>query len=919
MDRQKTGSRISARIRNMDIILLVAVLTLIIITVAVIGSGITNRASENLAFFYSVETVDKFSSHVSRDLVLVQKVARSKAVTNWFADEEDLLKREAAYNEMMDYIGLLSNTELYFGINKSRNEFSVVEGVTLEHFMPFDVLDPDDPYNSWYYDLVASENEYAFNIDVDKVTDEWRLWINHKVESDNEVVGVFCSGLRIKTLLSSMFKRYDEENVKGFVIDKQGMIRLDSAFDENSAEEEARSIFEASEDPAFNDVIGSYLSNIDGYFSPEAQPEVIKLSKGHYGYASIAPITNTDWLVITFFNSNSLFSSANLFSLVFILTAVFVMYILVSTITVRRVVLMPLNNLTASVSQTSREETEIIGSARGDEIGELARTIQDSWNHIREARERARIILDATPLGCTLLDENYNCIDCNDEAVTLFKVGSKLEYMEKFFDFSPEYQPDGSLSLVKTRELINRAFETGRCSADWLHQLPDGTLIPAEVTLVRVRHGDGHVVAGFTRDMREYIQMTQDIEQRDVLLNAVHEATTLLLQVEADEFENALWHSMGIMAGAVDADRVRLWKNHMEDGKLFCTQLYEWSEGAEPTVGSEITVNASYEEDFPTWGDKLSRGECINSLTRDMSEMEQMRLRPQGIKSILLVPVFIREEFWGFVGFNDCHRERLFTMNEESILRSGSMLIANALLRNDMTQQLASALEKTRAASQAKGNFLSNMSHEIRTPINAIVGMTMIGKTTPDTGKKDYAFERIEVASAHLLGVINDVLDMSKIEANKFELSNVEFDLEKLLQKIINVIVFRVNEKGQTLTISLDPKIPHRLIGDDQRLAQVITNLLSNAVKFTPEQGSISLSLRLNGEENGVCTIQVEVSDAGIGISPEQQKRLFVSFEQAESSTSRKFGGTGLGLAISKQIVELMNGEIWVNSQLGEG
>ena len=414
-------------------------------------------------------------------------------------------------------------------------------------------------------------------------------------------------------------------------------------------------------------------------------------------------------------------------------------------------------------------------------------------------------------------------------------------------------------------------------------------------------------------------RMIKDIAQRDLLFSSVNNAITLLLQAESDEFESALWSSMGIMARAVDADRMRLWKNYIEKGKLHCTQLYEWSEGAEPQQGADITLNVLYETDLPGWEEKLSGGQCINNITRNMSQKEQERFLPQDILSILIVPVFLRDEFWGFVGFNDCHQERLFTANEESILRSASLLIATVLLRNEMTQELATALEVSQAASKSKSNFLSNMSHEIRTPINAIVGMTMIGKTAADTEKKNYAFEKIEVASSHLLGVINDVLDMSKIEANKFELSNVEFDFERMLQKVVNVIVFRVNEKGQKLTVNLDPKIPQRLVGDDQRLAQVIANLLSNAVKFTPEAGAITVQLYLIGEEDGLCTLQIDVKDTGIGISREQQERLFASFEQAESSTSRRFGGTGLGLAISKQIVELMNGEIWVNSEFGEG
>ena len=222
-------------------------------------------------------------------------------------------------------------------------------------------------------------------------------------------------------------------------------------------------------------------------------------------------------------------------------------------------------------------------------------------------------------------------------------------------------------------------------------------------------------------------------------------------------------------------------------------------------------------------------------------------------------------------------------------------------------------------ASKAKSDFLANMSHEIRTPMNAIIGMTNIAEATDNIERKDYAIGKIKNASHHLLGVINDILDMSKIESGKFELSKVEFDFENMLQSIVNVFNFRMDERQQELSLDIDEAIPHILIGDEQRLAQVVTNLLSNAAKFTPENGSISVRTQLLGEENGVYTIRTEVSDTGIGISPEQQTILFQSFQQAESSTSRKFGGTGLGLVISKNIVEMMGGEIWIESELGKG
>jgi CheY-like chemotaxis protein/two-component sensor histidine kinase len=171
----------------------------------------------------------------------------------------------------------------------------------------------------------------------------------------------------------------------------------------------------------------------------------------------------------------------------------------------------------------------------------------------------------------------------------------------------------------------------------------------------------------------------------------------------------------------------------------------------------------------------------------------------------------------------------------------------------------------------------------------------------------------------HLLGVINDVLDISKIEANKLELAPIEFNFERMLQKILNIINFRMDEKHQKFTINVDGKIPRFVVGDDHRLSKIILNLLSNAAKFSPEHGEIGLDISLTGEKDGICEIRVTVSDNGIGITPEQQAKLFRAFQQADSGISREFGGTGLGLSISKHIVELMGGTIWVESEPGNG
>jgi signal transduction histidine kinase/DNA-binding response OmpR family regulator len=290
-----------------------------------------------------------------------------------------------------------------------------------------------------------------------------------------------------------------------------------------------------------------------------------------------------------------------------------------------------------------------------------------------------------------------------------------------------------------------------------------------------------------------------------------------------------------------------------------------------------------------------------------------------GVRAFVMVPLYLDGAFWAVLSIEECVQPRKWTASDQQLIITLSSLIAGAVNRDLREKERDTALKQAEQASQAKSIFLANMSHEIRTPMNAIIGMTTIAKSSQDIERKEYCLDKIEDASNHLLGVINDILDMSKIEANKFELSFTDFNFEKMLQKVVNVITFRVDEKRLDFTVHIDRNIPQGLYGDDQRLIQVITNLLSNAVKFTPEQGSIRLDTALETEEDGVCTIRISVADSGIGITKEQKTRLFSSFEQADSSTSRKFGGTGLGLAISKRIVNMMNGEIWVESEPGKG
>ena len=612
-------SRLAAHVRTVNTLLLALVLILITAMAAVLVNGITGDASKNLARFYSIESVEKFNAYISRDLALIQKVSHSKAVRSWFADEENREKRIAAYNEMMDYADLLQSVELYFGIHGSLNEFAINAGASFDEFVPYDKLDPQNPDNAWYYECMASENEYALNIDIDKLHHRWRLWINHQVLEGGNFVGIFCSGLQIGTVLSDMYGQYDAKNVKGYVINKDGFIQMDSTYYELYLDQTRHHIHETSSNPAFTKAIDSYLKKTDGFFDRQNQPEVIQLGKGPYGYVSIAPIYGTDWSAVTFFNNRSLFSIAKLSPLLIVMLFAFVLYTIVGSIMMYRLVFVPLHRLTRSVSQAKFSTGVIFGHNRNDEIGELAQTIDE---------------------------------------------------------------------------------------------------------------------------------MREGLQERD------------------------------------------------------------------------------------------------------------------------------------------------------------------AMLQN--------ALEKTQAANIAKTNFLSSMSHEIRTPMNAIIGMAelLLRKQLSDEARANA--QDIKQAGTNLLSIINDILDVSKLEAGKMEIIPVKYLIASLVNDTVNIIRMRLKEKPIRFFTNIDGKIPHSLIGDEVRLRQILLNLLSNAAKYT-EKGHISLSIAIVKRDDKQVWLKFTVTDTGKGIKSEDQEKLFDEFVQVDTKKNRNIEGTGLGLAIVKRLCLAMDGDISMESEYGKG
>ena len=236
----------------------------------------------------------------------------------------------------------------------------------------------------------------------------------------------------------------------------------------------------------------------------------------------------------------------------------------------------------------------------------------------------------------------------------------------------------------------------------------------------------------------------------------------------------------------------------------------------------------------------------------------------------------------------------------------------------DRTEQLISAKDEAESASRAKSAFLANISHEIRTPMNAIIGLTHIAQRSAGSSEQQDRLGKVAEAARHLMGIINDVLDISKIEAGKLHLEHTDFSLAHICATTCEMVAERAQARHLPVACEIDPALPATLLGDPLRVQQILLNFLSNAIKFT-HRGTIAVRMRLLGLADGNAMIRCEVSDTGIGISPESLAKLFLPFEQGDTSTTRRYGGTGLGLAISRRLAEAMHGETGVDSQPGKG
>jgi signal transduction histidine kinase/ActR/RegA family two-component response regulator len=340
---------------------------------------------------------------------------------------------------------------------------------------------------------------------------------------------------------------------------------------------------------------------------------------------------------------------------------------------------------------------------------------------------------------------------------------------------------------------------------------------------------------------------------------------------------------------------------------------YEWSDSRMrlPPLSLEnhsFTNGNIFYDTFITRGDVYLTCDNIKKHPEIMQALQQPRL-----KACIFVPINVYGHIWGIMGIEQCGEWRAWRDVDTQIMLLAAGAMVNLLVKADTEAALIQAKELAELSNQTKTIFLSQMSHEMLISMNEIIGMTTIAQNSDDNKKNRNCLERINDASEKLLGIINDILDMTRIEAGKFDMYVNEFDFIGMLNRVTYSVKIKAQEKNQVFNIIIDPQCPARVISDEQRIAQVFTNLLSNAVKFTPDNGNITLTALLLTKKDRRNIIRFNIIDSGIGISDEQKKRLFVPFKQ------HSYGGSGLGLVITKNIIETLGGKIWFKSEPGIG
>ncbi len=557
---------------------------------------------------------------------------------------------------------------------------------------------------------------------------------------------------------------------------------------------------------------------------------------------------------------------------------------------------------------------------------ELAVDITD----MREAQEdllRFRAALDASAEAIFLVDlEEGRFLDVNSGACTMLGYDRDTLLGLGLCGIRRSMAADGCRQILDS---IAAGAVLENVETVYLHR--DGTFVPVEVGARLVdRAGGPRLAIMVARDVSEKRKARRAMEVRYLYEHVLSSCARELLSRSCSE--STLVGVLGALRQGAGACRAYIFENYEDaEGRLCCSQRYESSApGVRPELDNPALQNIIYASEAPNWLHELRKGRAVVGPVADQPLPERDVLQAQGIRSLLVLPIFARGVWCGFVGFDDTRTERTWQGGDILFLQTASEILGAALERHRAEAELAASHQRAEEASRAKSVFLANMSHEIRTPLNAIIGLTELTLQEPISQGVGENLRGVLHSAEALLAVVNDLLDLSRVESGRLHLESVEFSPSRLARGVVRLMTHVADRKGLDFELYIARDVPPTVTGDPARLRQVLLNLVGNALKFTDE-GGVSLTVTpcicstdtgggiLKGGNGGVRGLRFTVTDTGIGIPPDRQACIFESFVQADESTARRFGGTGLGLAISRRLVEMMGGRLELRSEPGKG